>query len=100
MAEDNQKEVSLELQVGHDIDEDEKQVNLQPIDSHKVSNWKAVFLIFRSLVGIGVLMMPHTIQRFGINGALVAFFLFGWILLYIIDLLIRVAKDLGFNEGK
>lgn len=87
-------EISVEFQVSKDLHDD------HPAVADQVPTWKAVFMIFRSLVGIGVLMMPHSIQHFGINGALLTFLLFGAALLYIIDLLIEIASDLGFNGGK
>ncbi len=63
---------------------------------HVTTTW-AVFLIFRSLVGIGVLTMPHAIQHFGINGAVVFFPIFAVVLLYVLDLLLQIATDLGYT---
>lgn len=65
----------------------------------KIPNWKAAFMIFRSFVGIGVLTIPHNVQAFGINGSAVFFVVFTFMFLYVLDLVLRIAIDLGYTGG-
>lgn len=66
----------------------------------KIPNWKAVFMIFRSFVGIGVLTIPHSVQAFGVNGSAVFFVLFTIMFLYVLDLVLKIATDLGFTGSR
>lgn len=70
------------------------------VDSHKVPNWKAFFLIFRAFVGIGVLTMPHSVQSFGVIGSGIFFVIFSIAFLYVLDLLLRIAVDLGYSGSR
>lgn len=91
--------ISLELQTpaSNALDDPEAVDRRQQIASYQIPTWKAIFLIFRSLVGIGVLTMPHAVQSFGVNGALILLPLFTVGILYVLDLVLRIANDLGFN---
>lgn len=91
--------ISLELQApsSNHLDDPEAVDRRQQVASYQVPTWKAVFLIFRSLVGIGVLTMPHAVQSFGVNGALILLPIFTVGILYVLDLVLRIANDLGFN---
>lgn len=67
---------------------------------NKVSNWKASFMIFRSFVGIGVLTIPHSVQSFGVNGSAVLFVIFTFMFLYVLDLVLKIAVDLGYTGSR
>lgn len=66
----------------------------------KIPNWKAAFMIFRSFVGIGILSIPHSVQAFGINGSAVFFLIFTAMFLYVLDLVLRIATDIGYNGSR
>ena len=85
-------EVGLELEVGDMREEVEEKVA-----EEQIANWKGVFLIFRSVVGIGVLTMPHTVQHFGVYGSMIFFPIFVFCMLYVLDCMLHMAQDLGFN---
>jgi Transmembrane amino acid transporter protein len=91
--------ISIELQApsSQHLDDPESVDQRLKLASYQIPTWKAVFLIFRSLVGIGVLTMPHAVQSFGVNGALVLLPLFTIAILYVLDLVLRIAHDIGFN---
>ena len=57
-------------------------------------------MIFRSFVGIGVLTIPHSVQSFGVNGSAVFFLIFTAMFLYVLDLVLRIATDLGFTGSR
>ena len=57
---------------------------------------KAIFLIFRSLVGIGILTMPHQINEFGIVASLIFYPLIAAMVLYALDCMVRTANDLEY----
>lgn len=65
-----------------------------------LSNKKAMFLVFRSLVGIGILTMPHQINEIGIFGALIMFPLIACMILYSLDLLVKTANDLNYYNQR
>lgn len=88
-------EVSEELGAALIIDDSE---DLSSVPAqNKVPTLQAVFMIFRSIVGIGVLTMPHAVQHFGVYGALIFFPIFGVAVLYVLDLVLRMAEDVGYN---
>ena len=61
-----------------------------------VSVLKASFLLFRSIVGIGILSMPNEIQGFGLWPALIVSPIFLLVILYSIDCILDVSKDLKY----
>ena len=82
-----------------DMDDD-----VDPNDPHSfpqhVGIVKGSFLVFRSLVGIGILTMGHEHQEFGIYAALVFFPIFAAMILYSLDRLIIIADDIGFDDPR
>jgi len=61
-----------------------------------LSQKKAMFLVFRSLVGVGILTMPHQINEIGIMGALILYPVIGCMVLYALDLMVKTADDLQY----
>jgi len=59
---------------------------------------KAIFLIFRSLVGIGILTMPHQINEFGIVASLIFYPTIAVMVLYALDCMVRTADDLEYYD--
>lgn len=68
--------------------------------SRGLSTKKAMFLVFRSLVGVGILTMPHQINEIGIYGALILFPLIGALILYSLDLMVKTADDLQYYNQR
>lgn len=68
--------------------------------SRGLSNKKAMFLVFRSLVGVGILTMPHQINEIGIYGALIVFPMIGVLILYSLDLMVKTADDLKYYNQR
>lgn len=91
------EETSVSVELTNPLEMSQVEVGSDASSHRKVPTWKAVFLIFRSLVGIGVLTMPHAIQYFGYVGAMLFFPIFTWVILYVLDLVLRIANDLGFT---
>ena len=87
----------IEIELANESQQVEGSTRAPLVAGHKVNNLRAAFLIFRSLVGIGVLTMPHAVQHFGVNGAVVFFPIFAVVILYVLDLVLRIAADLGYN---
>ena len=86
--------LSMELQPpGNDDNHDD-------FDNNRLPTWQAFFMLFRSFVGIGVLTMPHSVQAFGVNGSVVFFVIFAAVFLYVLDLVIRIAIDLGYTGSR
>ena len=61
-----------------------------------LSNSKAMFLVFRSLVGVGILTMPDQINSIGILGALICYPSVALLILYSLDLMVITANDIKF----
>lgn len=68
--------------------------------SNGLSKKKAMFLVFRSLVGIGILTMPHQINEIGVFGAMLLFPTIAAFVLYALDLMVKTANDLGYYEQR
>lgn|SRR3990167_4451251 len=66
----------------------------------EMSTFGTVIMVFRSFVGIGVLAMPYTLHKIGWLGTCIFFPIFGAMMLYAIDLIIRIANDLRFTGSK
>lgn len=66
----------------------------------EVGTFGTVVMVFRSFVGIGVLAMPYAMYKLGWLASSILLPLFGVMMLYCIDLLIRVANDLRFTGSK
>lgn len=66
-------------------------------ESGGIGTMRTVFLIFRSLVGIGVLAFPLATQMFGIASTIIFLPLFSIIILYVLDLVFLIANDLKFT---
>lgn len=62
-----------------------------------VSQTKSVFLIFRATVGIGVLTMPYVTQSFGIFSSIVMMIVFSVVVIYCLDLALKLFEDLNFD---
>ena len=69
-------------------------------DSNILPTWKAFFMVFRSFVGIGVLTMPHSVQSLGIYWSAIFFVIFAVTFLYVLDLVIKIAVDLGYTGSR
>jgi amino acid permease len=59
-----------------------------------------VVMVFRAFVGIGILAMPYTMQKVGWLPTLILLPIFSVMILYSIDLLIRLAATLDFTGSK
>ena len=76
------------------------------LDSHgidltkKVTAKKAILLVFRSLVGIGILTIPKQIQEIGIIGAGILYPTIALLVLYSLDLMIKTADDIDYTGSK
>lgn len=94
-------EASLEVdsKLSTDSLDNPPEINSHAVPKH-ISTFKACFLIFRSLVGVGILTMGHEHQEFGIFASALFFPIFSAIILYSIDCMIRVADDIGFEDGR
>lgn len=86
----------------HDVTQEPQITVLEGIGeiSKGVSNKKAMFLVFRSCVGIGILTMPHQINEIGIIGALIFFPTIAIMILYSLDLMIKTANDLEYYDQR
>lgn len=76
-----------------------KELPIRKEEMAGIGNFKTGFLIFRSLVGIGILFFPDATQKFGIFSTTIFLPLFSIIILYALDLLLRIAEDLNFIGG-
>ena len=61
---------------------------------------KAIFLIFRSLVGIGILTMPHQINEFGVVASLIFYPIIAAMVLYALDCMVITANDLEYYDQR
>ena len=65
-----------------------------------LSNGKAMFLVFRSLVGVGILTIPSQINQIGILGALICYPSIAMLILYCLDLMVKTANDIKFYDQR
>lgn len=92
----------LDLQTPlNDSDGEKANIDSHGIDlSKKVSTQKAVLLVFRSLVGIGILTIPKQIHEIGIVGAAILYPVIAVLVLYSLDLMIKTADDIDYQGAK
>ena len=97
---------TLEIEIGSTagnsmIDENPLEVEKSVLEelatvTKGLSQKKAMFLVFRSLVGVGILTMPHQINEIGIMGALILYPTIAAMVLYALDLMVKTADDLEY----
>ena len=58
---------------------------------------KATFLLFRSIVGVGVLSMPYETQQTGIFGTLILIPIYAIAILFSLDGLFQIANEINYK---
>jgi hypothetical protein len=105
MERDSRSLSTLEIEIGstagNSMIDDEPQMEKSVLEelatvTKGLSQKKAMFLVFRSLVGVGILTMPHQINEIGIGGALVLYPIVAVMVLYALDLMVKTADDLQY----
>lgn len=95
----NQQTVSLELNLDANSVPDPSS-SKDKTKKVLISDKRAIFLIFRSLVGIGILTIPLQTNRIGILGSLIFFPLVSIVILYTLYLMIKVADDIDYRDSR
>jgi hypothetical protein len=62
--------------------------------------FKAIFLVTRSLIGVGVLTQPYMNNEFGYLSVMIAYPLVAAILIYLLSIFPTVASRVGYNGSK
>jgi hypothetical protein len=62
--------------------------------------FKAIFLVTRSLIGVGVLTQPYMNNEFGYLSIMIAYPLIAAILIYLLSIFPKVASRVGYNGSK
>jgi hypothetical protein len=62
--------------------------------------FKAIFLVTRSLVGVGVLTQPFMNNEFGYLSIMIAYPLIAAVLIYLLSIFPKVASRVGYHGSK
>jgi len=63
----------------------------------QIGLFKAIFLVTRSLIGVGVLTQPHMNNEFGYLSIAIAYPIIAIVLIYLLSIFPKVANRVGYN---
>jgi len=100
MSQDNELCSSSEKQLNLLRDDDNTSLPHEEDIKHKAEPLTTVIQILKSMVGLGIFVLPHTTKDIGWFGFMVFYPVVALSMTFFITIIIKVANDLGFHGSR